>query len=222
MKYLKLIAVAIAALAASMLCVKAQSLPLEFLPGSNAVYSAYSVGSTNAGTLAWAVIGNNSLNGGIPVLTSINATSDKAGSKLQFYRVLKSVQATYTNSTTQIMVQTTNGFLASDVIVIKHLQNDSYEKRILASGGSFSTGATNLVVTVAPGEAVLPGDMIYRCATANAGYIAMPTNATAVGGFSLSLQGNYIYAGQRGLPLLMELDATTTGNINSAMARFEP
>lgn len=184
-----------------------------------ATYSSYSTGATNAGALAHAIIGANSANAGTPVVTSIDATSDKAASLVQFYRVTAETAANYTNSTTRLDVVLTNGIGVSGTIVIRHLLTDTYEKRTLAN----NTGSTNLVVTVAPLEAVVPGDIIYKVATTGVGALSLKTNSFSVAsaGMSCQLNGPRLFAGQKGKPLLLEVDATTTGTINSVTATFE-
>lgn len=184
-----------------------------------ATYTSYSAGSTNAGTLAHVIVGANSANGGTPVVTSIDATSDKAGALVQFYRVTHTTPVTHTNSTTTLFVTGTNGFGGSGTIIIRHLLTDTYEKRTLTA----NTGATNLITTVAPLEAVVPGDLLYKVATTGAGAYSLKTNSFLAAnlGNSLQLAGNGLFSGQKGLPLLLEVDATTTGTINGVTAKFE-
>ncbi len=182
-------------------------------------YKTYSAGSTNAGTLAYAVIGANSDNAGAPVVTAIDATSDKAGSLVQFYKVLAEEIASFTNSTVTLPVVNTNAFANSGTVLIRHLYTDTYEKRALTT----STGSTNLVLTVAPLEAVAPGDIIYKVVSAGSGALSLKTNSFTVAnsGMSCQMTGSAIYSGQKGKPLLLEVDATTTGTINGVTARFE-
>lgn len=182
-------------------------------------YRFWSGGSTNAGTLSWVIVGANSDNGGTPVIKQINANTDKAGAQLKFYEVTGQALVTHTNATVTIpVVATNNVFSASGVIIIRHKRNDTYVKRILTT----STGATNLVCTVTPDIAVVPGDIIYGARAADAGYMLIPTNTIVAGNNILTVYGEQLYTGQPGLPLLIELDGTTTANINSVSARFEP
>lgn len=187
-------------------------------------YHFYSTGTTNAGTLSWAIIGALSDNGGTPVVTYLDARSDKTSlPKVQFYKVTASTSCNFTNSTVTIPVTQTNGFAgaSSDVVIIRHVLTDTYEKRILTT----STGSTNLVTTVAPSTTV-PGDIIYDCTTTAAGSIALSTNNVAgipaAQAMTLTQSGNRVYAGQKGLPLLMEVDGTTTASLNAVTAVIEP
>lgn len=186
-------------------------------------YSVYSTGATNVNVaLSYAIIGNNSINGGTPVVTSLDATSDTSTAKVQFYKVTATAAVQYTNSTVTLFVNTTNGFNSSSgVIIIKHILDDTYEKRILTASGQ--SAATNLVTTVAPWGTTVPGDILYQCTTAGAGSIGLVTNSAAANSFRQSLQGNNIYSGQPGLPLLLEVDQTTTlGNVRLVTAGFVP
>jgi len=107
------------------------------------------------------------------------------------------------------------------VIIVKHIADDTYEKRILQTSGQ--SDATNLSVTVAPWGTTVPGDILYQCNTAGGGTIGLVTNATAVNSMRQSLQGENIYSGQLGLPLLLEVDQTTTlGNVRLVTAKFLP
>ena len=68
-------------------------------------YSVYSRGSTNGATaLSGVIIGANSANNGTPVVTMIDANSDKAASVVQSYRVTSETPCTATNSATSLYV----------------------------------------------------------------------------------------------------------------------
>ena len=204
--------VALTVLAAAMLTTYVASAQIN----ATQPYRVYATGATNAGTLATVIIGAHSVNNGTPVVTSINATTDKSTANVQFYKVLRQVNAKYaTNSTVVISVDSTNGFASGDVIIIRHIGNDGYEKRTLTT----MTSATNLTTTAAPYTTV-PGDIIYGVTTTGAGKIPVVTNTVATGPYIVSLSGTAIYAGQKGCPLLIEIDATTTGTINYATATY--
>lgn len=156
-------------------------------------------------TLSYAIVSANSANGGVPVVQYVNAASDKANSALQFYRVDAQTSATYTNSTVTLPVQGTNSIADGGVIIIRHVLDDTYEKRILTT----STGSTNLVTTVAPWGTVVPNDIIYHATKTAAGCIRWGASTNSVGP-----SVGAIYVGQAGLPLLVEIDATTLGEVN--------
>lgn len=165
-------------------------------------------GGTDVGTtLCYAVVSANGKNQGVPVVTYVNATSDKAASVIQFYTITANTAANVVSTTTAIPVTLTNGFASGDIIVIRHLLDDTYERRILTT---FTT-ATNLVVTVAPTVALVVGDIVYRAATA--GFIPC-------GAATQAIAGEGIYAGQPGKPLLLEVDCTSAGQINAVAAKF--
>ena len=178
--------------------------------------TAFSVGTTNpATTLSYLVVSERSANGGTPAVTYLSAGSDKAGSQVQAYKVTHTVGVQYaTNATTTLSVNNTNGFSSGDVIVIRHYLNDTYEKRILTT----MTGSTNLVVTVAPLAAVIPGDTVYRVVTTGAQTIPWGATTNSVGGGT----GGPIIVGQRGQPLLLEIDATSTAGRLSCAGMYLP
>lgn len=172
--------------------------------------NGFAVGSTNGGTtLSYAVISPRGTSAGVaPRVQYLNATSDKSTSVVQFYKVDAEAVATYTNSTTTLYVNGTNGTPGinwkSGTLIIRHLADDSYEKRTLGN----NSGATNIVVTVAPLGAVLPGDRLYHATTTGAGSIP-------VGSATLALTtASGVYIGQKDKPLLLEVDATTSGTLN--------
>jgi len=180
---------------------------------AQAADTGFAVGTTNgATTLSYAVvpIGGSTADASCPRVQFINAGSDLATGKVQFYSVLDSITATYTNSTTTLFVNTTNTVgenWQAGTVLIRHLAGGGYyEKRTLAA----NTGSTNIVVTVAPLGAVLPGDIVYYVSTTGAGTIFWGASTNSLGGSSAA----GLYVGQRQRPLLLEINATTAGAIN--------
>jgi hypothetical protein len=170
--------------------------------------TAYATGGTDVGTtLCYAVISANGRAQVAPVITFLNVTSDKATSVVQFYTLGSPTGASQTNATVSVPVGSTNTFVSGDVIVIQHLADDTYERRVLTT----FTSSTNLTLTVAPTSAVVPGDLIYRATTA--GFIPC-------GAATLSLTGSGIYSGQPGKPLLLEVDCTSAGQVNAVCAVY--
>ena len=166
-------------------------------------------GGTDVGnTICYAVVSAASANGGTPVVTYLNATSDLSSSKVTFYTYGTN---TFVNAaqpgTTFIPVNATNGFVNGDVIVIRHVATDTYEKRILTT---FTTNGV-LVVTAAPTVATAAGDVIYRVSAAG---------SIPVGAATLALTGEGIYAGEKGKPLLLEVDGTSTCQLNAVCAKY--
>jgi hypothetical protein len=169
----------------------------------------FALGSTNkANQLSYAVVSQRSANGGAPAIRALNAGSAMATAVVQFYKVTAQATVTHTNSTTTLFVNNTNGFSsgASDVIIIRHNADDSYEKRILQSSGQ--SASTNLSVTVAPVGTVVPGDQIYRCSTTTAEKALAGTIFWGASTNTLSAGGAPIYVGQPGLPLLLEINSS--------------
>ncbi|HVX56971.1 MAG TPA: hypothetical protein VHA37_04515 [Candidatus Saccharimonadales bacterium] len=164
-------------------------------------------GSWNA-TASSAVISANGLNAGAPVVTGLSAASDKAGSVVQYYKVNSMTVATNVNTTTSLPVNTTNGFLSGDVIVIRHAATDSYEKRILTT---YTTVGT-MNVTVAPTTALAAGDTIYDVSVAG----AIPW-----GPLTNTITGAGICSGQPGMPLLLDITGTSSCAIWSACAEYK-
>jgi len=169
----------------------------------------FSVCTTNPGTSSsYAIVSANSASGGAPIVQYINAGTDLAyTSRLQFYRVDAYTSANYSNSTVTLPVASTNGIgVSGDIIIIRHVGDDKYEKRTLTA----SSGSTNLVTTVAPLEAVAPGDFIYHVTTSGAGCIRWGATTNSIGP-----SNGAIYTGQAGFPLLMDLTGTSGAEINT-------
>lgn len=175
--------------------------------------SVWAGGGTDVGTtLCYTVVSANSKNNAQPVLTYISYSSDKAASALTFYNITNAPAAVSgANATTNVPVIRTNGFTAGDIVVLRHKATDTYERRIV---GTFYTN-NSVPVTVAPTVATAAGDILYKCVTTGAGTI--PIGAT-----TNSINGPGIYAGQRGLPLLIDLDGTSAVQINAATATYVP
>lgn len=176
--------------------------------------TAFSTGGTAVGTtLSYAVITPfSSQAAATPVVTYISGTSDKAGSIFKFYNTSTNTSANFVSTTVSLPVQSTNGFAVNDIVVIQHVATDTYERRILTT----FTSATNLTTTVAPTVALAIGDRVFDCNTNSAATIPVG-NATkevvtsGIGG---------VYAGQPGQPLLIDLDLTSAGQINTVTAVY--
>jgi hypothetical protein len=209
MKYSKLILTAL----------MAASVALVSLPAIGAPeWSVWSGGGTDVSTtLCYSVVSARGKNGGVPVITYLSATSDKAGSVVQFYTASNAVTVQAANTTVTIPLSgsaITNVALCFNtnggIVVIEHKATDTYERRILGASGS----DTNLVVTSAPTVALAAGDVIYPMYTAG---------SIPVGNATLGLgPGDGIYSGQAGRPLLLEVDGTSACQINAVSAKFVP
>jgi len=172
-------------------------------------YTVYAGGGTDVGnTISYAVVSARSENGGAPVVTYVSATSDKSGSVVQFYSVdTNQVATTASTATVYLPVSATNGFASGDIIVIRHMTSDTYEKRILTA---FNTNGV-LILTAAPGTATAVGDLIYKVTAGG---------TIPVGAATATLYGEGIYAGQKGKPLLLEVDGTSACQLNAVCAKY--
>jgi len=169
---------------------------------------AFAGGGTDVGTnLCYAVVSANGKDQGTPVVTFLSATSDLSSSAVTFYSAGTPTYANYVSTTTSCPVASTNGFAANDVIIIRHVAADTYERRIVDT----FTSATNLTVTVAPTTALAVGDLVYK---ATAG------GTIPVGNTTLTLNGAGIYAGQKGKPLLLEVNGTSACQVNAVAATY--
>lgn len=175
----------------------------------------FSVSTTNSGVSpSYVVVSARSANAGAPAVYAINADSDLASSVLRTYKVTGQTVARYaTNSTVTLSVSDTNGFISGTVIVIQHLATDNYEKRTLTT----MTTATNLVTTVAPLEAVVPGDIIYAVSTTGAASLKWGASTNNLNG-----GGGPIFVGQKAKPLLVEITGTTLLGINNLSGLYLP
>lgn len=200
MKRLSLLAVATLALG---LAASAQTLSRDTFNIS--VGGGGSVGTTNS----YFVIGAKSVYGGAPLVTYVDATSDLTTSVIQCYRVGYVMRATVTNSTTTVYVDAVpSGATNAGIIVIRHLADDSYERLAVTSTSS----STNLTTTVAPATTTVPGDFVYY----------MHTNGKIpVGNTNKAVSGVGIFAGQKDLPLLIEVNGTSACTLNAVRAHYE-
>jgi len=171
------------------------------------------------GTLSWAVVPHTgkavpaSVTPALPVLTYINATSDTAAGKVQFYTAGKPCFVNNTNlgttayvNITNSMTQAASGFNTNGgIILIYHKATGLFDRRILGAAVS----GTNLVTTVATTNALQ--DVIWPLTT---------SGNIPVGVATKELNGPGIYAGEPGKPLVFEITGGTNSSINGACARF--
>lgn len=186
-----------------------------------APWVGYSTAATNSATPAWAVISANSANGGAPVVTEIQANSDKLSGLVTFYKVVAQAGVIFTNSTVTLYVANTNGFdVAGTIVVIRHKGDDTYERRVLTATGQ--SASTNLALTVAPYSPVVPGDVVYALTTSGAGKMLMSTNTLSgiANSNFVARAGTSLYVGQANLPLLVEVDYTTVGDLKLVTAKY--
>jgi hypothetical protein len=176
-------------------------------------YNAFAGTGTAQGTTnSFYVAGNYTLSQGTPIVRYLNASSDLAGSKIQFYALTNQVTISNpTNSgTTNLVCSSTNGFAAGNIVVIKHLASDTYERLPLL----LVQNTNQLVVKFPPTTQCAAGDLLWYAA---------PTGSIPVGAASNSVPtgaGQFMYAGQYGKPLLIEINGTSTATLNAVSGDY--
>lgn len=153
---------------------------------------------------------------GHPSVTYVNATSDKAGSVLQFYKATSGSHtlAIATNAS-QAVVWVPDGtkYSANDVVVLRHKLStgDIYERLVVSSATS-----TNLTMTGNLSTAVLVGDQLWKMTK----YGTIPVGAATKEVASSVAYGLYNAPGGR--PVLLDLDGTSACKINLITGRYLP
>lgn len=145
------------------------------------------------------------------VATYVSATSDKAGSILQFWKVSTASPVTIATNASQAILYVDSGtsFTAGSTVVLRHATADTYERLVVSSSTS-----TNITFTTSLVSAAAVGDTAYLMATAGTIPVGAATKEiTAVGGF---------YHIPAGLPMLVELDGTSACKINLISGYFRP
>jgi len=169
--------------------------------------SGFATGGTaiNAGT-NWAVLpGYSGANGSTPLVTFLSVRGNAATPiTLQSYYVSSSTFATATNTTTTNFVNSTNGFVAGNWLVINHTTLATMlesEARLISA----VQNTNQIVLTTATTYPVLPGDQVFQETAGASVSIASSASASTV------LNGPGIVSGQAGLPLLLTVSSTGVG-----------
>ncbi len=184
-------------------------------------YSQYATTGVNqdaAGLTNYAVIGAYSANNGTPVVTYLNAVASSAAATVQFYKCTNFTTAkSATTNTRTNTVQSTNGFSAGTVVVVRHVSNDTYERLVCLA----PPASTNIAFASDPVSALAIGDFIYQEQTN--GVIGVVTN-TAASAYIINLVGDGIFSGQKGYPLLLDMigGAGTNAAIRAVNSTFAP
>lgn len=134
--------------------------------------------------------------GKTPTITYLAATGGNSDNYVQFYTATAVAGVSATNSTTTVTLGPTNGLAAGGVVVIRHQNGDTYERRVIAS-----VTATNVVLATAPSTETVPGDVIY----------AMTSAATLLTGTNFASGNTSIFYGKPECPILLDLKGTTVG-----------
>jgi hypothetical protein len=193
-------------------------------PGGSTFFGV--AGQTNGGTNMYAVVpqqGTGNGQAGTPIITFLNAQTDNPTNYVRFWNVTNEcVEVLYTNSTTSLYVSATNTTIASSVVLIYHKANGIYEKRFAAS----YTGLTNvLVLANATQYAVNPGDIIWSVSPGPT--LGVGTYSAIVGlangtNYVYNFSGTEMYAGQPGLPLLIDIPGTNAATLSLVAGRYAP
>lgn len=198
MKALRFIAACVA-----LLCVLASSASAQ----SNRKY--FGGTSTDVGTNLTYFVAPVS-NYGAPLITYLSATSDKSTSAMTFYTPTTSVDFSTTNlaGITNLNTIVGTAFASNDVVVIQTKLGDKYQRAVV-----WSASATNIVITTTNAWPIAVGDRIWR----------MSTVATRpVGAATTTDNGPGIFYGSPYAPLLIDLDGTSSCQINAAAGTYQP
>lgn len=155
---------------------------------------------------------------GIPRVQAIEAYSDKATALLKFYYTTNSSSvtnpATVAAGTNTVWGPQFTNFAANDIIVIQYKGSNSaglfdFYERNKVSG---TPTASNCVLTWVSQYPLNYGDSVYK----------MVSGATLpmFGLTNSSKTASTLYFGQEAKPMLIELDATTSGSIYSVSGEF--
>ena len=173
---------------------QAQAAPPPALTGFGAGGSG-----PGANSISNFVVSANAANGGVAVITYLNVTGGNSDNVTKFYQPSGyATIATNANSTVTIPVGigNTNGFAAGDIVVIRHVATDTYERRVL------DTFANNysLTLTVAPSTALVAGDVIYKMTLSGQIITGTAKEINNPGG---------LYWGARPGPVLLDVSGTS-------------
>jgi hypothetical protein len=163
---------------------------------------------TSGTTLSYFV--SSAAGNGTPRVQYLNGTSDKSTSKFTFW----TPSAVFTITTGTNASQATifcdgTSVTNSDVLVVRHVASDTYERLIFTS----STAST-ITFTANLAAATAAGDQVYKMA--NKGTI--PVGATTK---EINANNGGIFNGLSTKPVLIDLDGTSAVTINVASGKYE-
>lgn len=139
-------------------------------------------------------------NGGTPVVEYLSATSDLAGTVVQFYSAGTPITVTGASSGTNIVAVGTGNVTAADKILLRAVGTDLYQ---LTTVGTVSS--TNVTTLNTLTRSLAAGDVLYKLTAAG----KLPLGAATV-----SVVGP-AWVGDKGKPVAMVVTGTTNANINS-------
>lgn len=186
---------------AAVLCV-AMGPEVAAAVSAPAALNAFSKTSTDIGATNSHVI--ISANGnGAPRVEYVNVTSDKAGALLLFYTTSPGVVLNLaTNASQAVLWLVGTSYAANDIVVLRHLSTDVYERLVVSASTS-----TNVTATASVVGATVAGDILYKVT-------AGPAIAVGAATVAVSTASGAVYNGKEGLPLYAEVDGTSASQIN--------
>ncbi len=145
-----------------------------------------------------------------PRVVGVVYTTDLVGAQLKWYAgtTAYSVSASNQNTTT-ITLASTNGLTTSDTLMIQSARTGVITNIAISS----FPDPTNVTLANIPGFNTVPGDSAYK-----------QSAATVWGAFtnvSYSIQGEALFVGNRGRPVMGTLNSTSTNSITST-AHYDP
>jgi hypothetical protein len=142
----------------------------------------------------------------------VNVTSDKAASKLLYYKTSDPIIVTLGTNASQAVIYApgTGNLAANDIIVLRHVASETYERLVVSA-----VAATTVTATANPTAATVAGDLIYKVSTS-----ATFTGAfVPVGNATVSVSGASFF-GQQNKPTYVEVDGTAASQINIIAGRY--
>lgn len=142
----------------------------------------------------------------VTVLSYVNATSDKAGSVLQFYTAGAAINPTSSAAAAQkdVVVPDGTAFSGGNIVVLYDVATDTCQRAVVDSV------STNTVTFLA--------NLAFVLGTGDEMYIMTAGATIKVGAATKELNAapGLVYASRRGRPLLIDLDGTSACSINAA------
>lgn len=135
----------------------------------------------------------------------VNATSDKAGSVIQFYNSAAPINVTNSSvSGTNVVWASGTGLSGSDILIVRSVSGETFQRVTVSSAtDGYITLNQNLSF------ALVAGDKVYKATTA--GFIPVGAATKEV---NASVGGCYFSQGLD-RPLLIDLDGTSAVHINA-------
>jgi hypothetical protein len=161
--------------------------------------------------LSYAVVTANGRDQAQPVVTFLQAKSDKTASALTFYHASTAIKPIRLSGAgaTNLLVSSTNGLAADQVVVIRLNASDRYERGVIH--GLVNSTNIALKATINTAADIVAGDLLYVMSAAG---------TVPVGNTTLTLNGPGLFMGQRGRPLLIDLDGTSACQVQAVTAVF--